>query len=69
MKDWCMKHPWMTFFLIDWTVCSIANAIVGRRTKTALDQTVELANDFAEGVISKLDAAKKEERTIGFKAS
>ena len=27
MKEWMLKHPWMTFFLVDATICNVCKLI------------------------------------------
>lgn len=73
MKEWCMKHPWMTFFLIDWIACDIANAIAGRKSKNSIDRfesAADTVNETFQEVKRKIKKVEeKEDRTIGFKVS
>ena len=70
MKEWCLKHPWMTFFLIDWVACDIANAIAGRRSRNSIDRAEAIGEVAIESIREIKDVVKKsEDRTIGFKVS
>lgn len=74
MKDWCMKHPWLTFILLYDTGVAIANVLHDLIDSNRRERT--LGVEFLEGVSVGSKAVKEtfaseddEDRTIGFKAS
>lgn len=70
MKEWCLKHPWMTFFLIDWIVCDICNAVVERKSISSIDRFGEAVGTVLDGIgdiRKKVESAEKQ--PIGFRAS
>ncbi len=74
MKDWCMKHPWLTFILLYDTGVTIANVLHDLIDSKRREQTFGVG--FLESVAEGAKVAKEtfaseddEDRTIGFKAS
>ena len=71
MKEWAMKHPFLTFILLYDTMTTIANVIIGKKKERTFRE--ETAAGFVEGIrlVKEISDASEEEedRTIGFKAS
>lgn len=76
MKEWALKHPWLTFILLYDTGVTIANVLHDLIDSNRRERT--LGVEFLEGVSKGRQAAKEalaskdeeiEDRTIGFKAS
>ena len=72
MKEWAMKHPFMTFILLYDMMITIGNVILGKKKERTFRQ--EVGAGFVEGIrlvkeISDASEEQEEDRTIGFKAS
>lgn len=68
MKEWCLKHPIMTFLLIDEAIVCFANIFTNRSRRSFVNR---LANDVEEGVNEIRDYVEErreetEKRPIGF---
>lgn len=69
MKDWIMKHPILTFLLIDEIIAAIQTLILKEEYLSTMDETREIA----AGVIKTTGQAirektEKPKEPIGFKA-
>lgn len=69
MKDWIMKHPILTFLLIDEIIAAIQTLILKEPYLSTMDETREIA----AGVIKTTGQAIREKteqpkEPIGFKA-
>lgn len=69
MKDWIMKHPILTFLLIDEIIAAIQTLILKEPYLSTMDDTREIA----AGVIKTMGQAIREKteqpkEPIGFKA-
>lgn len=70
MKDWCMKHPFLTFLIIDEIITGIQTLIKGRDYLSTVDEIRE-----GLGYVGKEAIRKEQEKhyankdQIGFKVS
>jgi hypothetical protein len=70
MKDWCMKHPIMTFLLLDKFICALEALFIGARRMCISERIVSDVNEAGMSIVSKIEEkSSDEDRTIGFKAS
>ena len=69
MKDWCMKHPIMTFLLLDKFICALEALFRGARRMCLSERVIDDVNDIGQGVVAKINEKSSEDRTIGFKPS
>lgn len=45
MKEWCIQHPWMTFFIIIFTIWSIFRGKKGNMTSLNYKEVLKMSND------------------------
>lgn len=69
MKDWIMKHPILTFLLIDEIIAAIQTLILKEPYLSTMDETREIA----AGIIKTtgqaiLEKTEQQKEPIGFKA-
>ena len=70
MKEWCLKHPILTFFLADQLIAAVENVLLNKRRQCASHKLMYAAGDAIDTIMEK-DESKKAEKTkqpIGFAA-
>lgn len=67
MKDWCLKHPILTFLIIDEIIASIQTLITRNDYYSTVDEAREIAGGVVKTVVKK--ATEEQKEPIGFKAS
>ena len=71
MKEWCMKHPFLTFLLIDELLTFAYNAISDRKRQTTANKVLQDVETRVEYLASKKQekSAEDSKQPIGFKVS
>lgn len=67
MKEWCLRHPILTFLLIDKLVVCISNVIVNERSRTEASNLGDGAIEIGETLVNKKH--EKPKNQIGFRVS
>lgn len=70
MKDWCLKHPVLTFLLIDKFITLVYNFACTAKEETFAEEIARIGGEVsreAKNIIREVE--KTEDRTIGFKVS
>lgn len=69
MKDWCMKHPLLTFLIIDEVVTMAENVLLSykRRKAGAAEKVFSYAEEAAARIAEKHESeAAESKQPIGF---
>lgn len=70
MKDWCMKHPLLTFIILDELIVTIGNVLSKGKKLTKTEYVMREAAYAIEDVKElRNKSTEKEKEPIGFKAS
>lgn len=71
MKEWCLKHPFLTFLLLDKAICAIDALFRGVRRISLSERIIDGASDAINDIIDAKEAKKEKEgkQPIGFIAS
>lgn len=71
MKEWCMKHPFLTFLLVDELLTYVYNAISDSRRPTTARKALQSVETGIEYLAEKKQekSAEDSKQPIGFKAS
>ena len=68
MKEWCLKHPILTFLLLDKLIVVVSNTIVDKYSKTEGEVVGEVMMR-SKGQIKEIIDSTKPKNEIGFRAS
>lgn len=68
MKEWCLRHPILTFLLIDKLAVCISNVIVNERSRTEASNLGDGAIEIGEALLRKCEKEKPKNQ-IGFRVS
>lgn len=71
MKEWCMKHPFLTFLLVDELLTYVYNTISDRKRQTTARKVIENVEAGVEYIAEKKQekSAEDSKQPIGFKVS
>lgn len=71
MKEWCMKHPFLTFLLIDELLTYVYNTISDRKRQTTARKVLQDVEARVEYIAEKKQekSAEDSKQPIGFKVS
>lgn len=71
MKEWCMKHPFLTFLLIDELLTYVYNTISDRKRQTTVRKVLQDVEARVEYIAEKKQekSAEDSKQPIGFKVS
>ncbi len=69
MKDWCMKHPFLTFLIIDEIIAAIQTLVKGGEYLSTVDEIREGLGYAGREAIRKHQEERYAKDQIGFKAS
>ena len=64
MKEWCLKHPILTFFIIDEVITAIQNIATNRSRPSMTEQAVYDIKDAIDEANTK--KAEDSKQPIGF---
>lgn len=64
MKEWCLKHPILTFFIIDEVITAIQNIATDRSRPSMTEKALYDIKDAVEEVNTK--KAEDSKQPIGF---
>lgn len=66
MKEWCLKHPFLTFIIVYDTMIAVTNVIANMNRDTILD-VAEDGITAASRAIKEASVKEDEDRVIGFR--
>ena len=70
MKEWCLKHPILTFLIIDGFYSVVRTAITHKWSTTTVEDCVEVTGEVGRKMVKVIDDTEKASKEpIGFKAS
>lgn len=66
MKEWCMKHPILTFLIVDEIIAAIQTLVKGEEYLSTMDEVREAVGYAGKAGMRKIEEKTDEKKTIGF---
>lgn len=66
MKEWCMKHPILTFLIVDEIIAAIQTLVKGEEYLSTMDEVREGVSYVGKAGMRKIEEKTDKKKTIGF---